>query len=284
MSIDRPEIFKYSDYRTFLKDWLVFKKASQSKFSLRGLSRQAGLASGYLPMVTGGKRELSQAALSKLIPFLGLNPAEQSFFENLLVLGISDSHEARVIAIERMQDYKKYQTHNQKDNEVYTYLSHWYYVAIREMADLAGFQLEAEWIQSKLNYSVPLKDIKDAIEFLKINEYLKINEKGEVIPPEKSLNCSGPIYRMALAKFHREIFDLAIQSIDRVNSSDRNIQGHTMAVSSEGFLKAQDILNEAIEKIREIGRAEQNGDRVYHLEVALFPFTRQNDDKNQEQK
>ena len=29
---------------------------------LRGLSKKAGLASGYLPMVMGGKRELSQAA------------------------------------------------------------------------------------------------------------------------------------------------------------------------------------------------------------------------------
>ncbi len=283
MNIDRPEIYKYSEYRVFLKDWLDFKKKSQSKFSIRGLSRQAGLASGYLPMITGGQRDLSQAALSKLMPFLGLIPAEQSFFENLLVLGISDSHDARLNAIERMQDFKKYQEHNQKDNEVYTYLSHWFYVAIREMADLPEFKLDAEWIQSKLNYAVPLKEIKEAVEFLKSHAYLVVSENGKVTPPEKSLNCSGPIYRMALAKFHREIFDLAIESIDKVNSADRNIQGHTMAVSPESFLKAQNILNEAIEKIRQLGRAEKNGDRIYHLEVALFPFTRQTSEKPEEQ-
>ncbi len=284
MNIERPEIYKYSDYRLFLKDWLAFKKSSQSKFSLRSLSKKAGLASGYLPMVMGGKRELSQAALSKLIPFLGLIAAEQSFFENLLVLGISDSHEARVIAIERMQDFKKYQTHNQQDTEVYTYLSRWYYVAIREMACLTEFKLDPEWIQDQLNYSVPLKEIKDAIEFLKLHKYLEVNQAGEVIPPEKDLNCSGPVYRMALAKFHREIFDLAILSIDKVNSADRNIQGHTLAVSQASFEKTQKILNEAIEKIREIGRKEKDGERIYHLEVALFPFTRQTKNNGEEPK
>jgi uncharacterized protein (TIGR02147 family) len=269
----RPNIFQYHDYRVFLKDWLAYRKVSQSGFSLRVLAKQAGLASGYLPMVLGDKRPLSGAAMAKLVPFLGLNASEQSFFENMVTLGTTESHEARLNALERMKRFQEFKKQNRDDTEAYEYLTHWYYVAIREMAAMKDFQFDAEWVQKKLRFAITLKEIKDALEFLKESGYIEVRSDGTVTPPKKPLNCSGGVYRLALGKFHREIFALAARSIEKTPSEERNIQGHTFALRDEDLDEAKEIVEEALRKIRKLGESEVKGESVYHMEIALFPLT-----------
>lgn len=272
-SVEKPEVFRYHDYQVFLKDWLAYCKASQSGFSLRSLAKQAGLAAGYLPMLLSGKRPLTGKGLAKIAPFLGLNASERSFLEQLVILGTSDSHEARVDALERMKRFQAYQKNNPRETETYEYLTHWYYVAIREMAALPGFNLDPEWIQAQLAAPVSLKEIKDAVSFLIKNGFLKLGPDNSISPPDKALDCSRGVYRIALSKYHREIFELAAKSIENVPNTERNIQGHSFALNAENYSKAQEIVEEAIRKVQLLGEAEKTGDTVYHLEVALFPMT-----------
>jgi uncharacterized protein (TIGR02147 family) len=274
MKVKRPDIFHYHDYQVFLRDWLAFKKASQPGFSNRELAKKAGLASGYLPMVLGGKRLLSGSAQAKLLPYLGLTRSEQSFFENMVTLGTSDSHEARVNSLERMRRFPKFQKENRDDSESYQYLTHWFYVAIREMATMADFKADPEWIQSRLQISVPLAEIKTALEFLITNQYLVISPDQTVKPPEKVLQCSGGVYRVALAQFHREVFGLASRAIESTPREERDIQGHTVALTEKGFQEAKAIMEDAFEKLRRLGEAEKGSQIVYHFEAALFPLTK----------
>lgn len=276
MKAQRPDIFTYHDHLALLRDWVAYLKASQSKFSLRSLAKQAGIASGYLPMVLKGSRPLSAAALAKLIPHLSLNASEQSFLDCLLVLGTSDSHEARMSALERMRRFSQFRQQNLQETAAYQYLTHWYYVAIREMATVPGFRDDPQWIQEQLRFQVPLKDIKDTLEFLFKNKFLEKNAEGRVQAPSEPLNCQGGIYRVALSHFHREIMRLAGESIDKVPSQERNILGHTVAMSAENFEKAREIAEAALKKIAALQESAASGsenDCVYHFEVALFPLT-----------
>jgi uncharacterized protein (TIGR02147 family) len=274
MKVKRPDIFHYHDYQVFLRDWLAFKKASQPGFSNRELAKQAGLASGYLPMVLGRKRVLSGSAQAKILPYLGLSRSEQSFFENMVTLGTSDSHEARINSLDRMRRFPKFQKENRDDSESYQYLTHWFYVAIREMATMPDFKADPEWIQSRLHGSIPLAEIKTALDFLIENKYLIISKDQSVKPPKKALQCSGGVYRVALAQFHREVLGLASKAIETIPSEEREIQGHTVGLTEKGFQEARAIMEEALEKIRKLGEAENKSENVYHLEVALFPMTK----------
>jgi uncharacterized protein (TIGR02147 family) len=273
VSSQRPDIFTYNDYQAFLKDWLAFKKASQSGFSLRALAKRAGLATGYLPMVLGKKRPLSAAVLEKIMPFLGLSSTEKSYLESLLKFRNAGSNEQHVAALGRMKRFQKFQDLNPEDTEVSEYLTHWYYVAIRELASVPGFKPEPLWIQDQLKFTVPLGEIKQALEFLLKNAYLVIGADGGVQPPNKSLNCSGDVFRVALAKFHREILQLATQAIETVPREQREIQGHTCSLSSQNFSKAKLIIDEAMQKIRDLGDAETQASSVFHMEIALIPLT-----------
>jgi len=270
--IERIEIFRYHDYRAFLVDWLAYRKATERRFSWRKLATQAGLATGMLPMILSGKCPLSIKAMKKLQPHLALTETELSFLENLVYLGTSDSQDERLTALERMKRFHRYRELHQNESEVHQYMTHWYYAAIREMACLRDFRLEPEWIQSALTYSVSLKEVKDAIEFLTKNGYLQVTNSGVVIPPQKVLDCSGGIYRLSLSQFHKEALELASQAIEKIPSDKRNVQGHTFSLNSRNYLKAQAIVDEAIQRVRELGKAETRGDAVYQMEISLFPL------------
>ncbi|MCM2323377.1 MAG: TIGR02147 family protein [Oligoflexia bacterium] len=270
---ERPDVFRYHDYREFLADWLAYLKKLQPGFSLRLLSRQAGLASGYLPMVLSGKRPLSSKALAKLLGVLDFSRAERSYLESLLSLGTSGTQELRLDALERMKRFRSYRELNPREIEVYEYLTRWYYVAIREMAALPGFQADPLWIQARLKSRVPLKELKTALEFLVSNGYLAVEPDGSARPPEKILDCLGGVYRVALAQFHQDMLELASASIENTPSAERSLLGHTFALDEKGLARAKEILGEALEKLRALEKEGSGNDAVYHAELALFPLT-----------
>lgn len=271
----KPDVFRYHDYRELLKDWLGFLKATKPGFSLRALAREAGFAVGYLPTVLGGGRPISSKALLKLIPLLGLNRTERSYLEALVAFGTSKSQAVRMDALERMKRFQSYRSSNPKEIEVHQYLTHWYYVAIREMAALPGFRLDPEWIQEQLREPVPLQELRDALEFLEKSGFIARREDGSIHLPERNLECTGGVYRVALSQFHRELLALASRSIENAQSSERLILGHTLATDAKVFEQACAILNDAIARIRALQPKESDGGGVYHLELAFFPLTQQ---------
>ncbi len=263
-----PEIYSYHDHLVFLRDWLAYRKASQPGFSLRTLAAEAGLSAGYLPLVLAGKRVLSLKSLSKIAPHLGLNRQERSYLEALVSLGTTDSQQVRLDALDKMKRFGSYQKANPRELETYEYLTHWYYVAIRELAALPDFEPTVEWIQPRLKFQVPGPELKTAIQFLQTHGYLK--------NPDKTLECVGGVYKVALTQFHHEILDLAARSITDTPSQERSIVGHTVALSLEDFEKARSILDEAIRKIQALGKSPSTGDAVYHAELTLFPLSHRN--------
>lgn len=272
---DKPDIFRYHDYRQYLKDWLVYSKASQSSFSLRTFAAKAGMSASSLSMILSGSRKLTPKTQARLIPSLALNRREAEFLEILALLGNAKNQAERITAFERLNGFRVYRNRNEKEAEVFRYLRHWYYVAIREMSSLPGFKAAPDWIQSRLQYDVPLKEIETALEFLIKHRYIEVLPDGTVQPPDKPLDCIGGVYKMALSQFHHEMLALAGQAIDRTPAEKRNILGYTLAIDSKKFEKIKNLLNKAYDEIRSVSQEASEAEvAVYHVELAFFPLTK----------
>ena len=80
------EIYDYSDYRQFLKDYYESHKAVNPNFSFRYLAQKAGInSSGYYKLVIDGKRNLTRATILKTCAALKLDDREAEYFENLVL-------------------------------------------------------------------------------------------------------------------------------------------------------------------------------------------------------
>jgi hypothetical protein len=81
-----PELFLYTDYRHYLRDWVAAARIHKKGFSLRTFAARAGLgAPGYLGMVIQGKRNLGESGLERFMNGMRLMGAERLYFRNLVL-------------------------------------------------------------------------------------------------------------------------------------------------------------------------------------------------------
>jgi uncharacterized protein (TIGR02147 family) len=276
-SVTKPDLYAYPDYRAFLRDWFAHLKGAESGFSLRDLARTAGLASGYLPSILSGRIGLTAKALQKLAPHLRLSGSELSYLELLRTVAEADQHSTRVRALAKIQKHQEFRRSNPREFEVFQYLSVWLRVAIREMAAVRGFRLEAEWIRKQFKHSVTLQQVRDALEFLLDHGFLVRSKGGKVSFPEKTLNCMDIVYRTALRQFHRDMLHLGGEALDNTPIDQRFVVGHTVGISAGTYPRIQGILEKTLQEIADITRTEKNSEAVYHVALAAFPLTQGGD-------
>lgn len=274
----RPNIFHYHDHISFLRDWFLYLKKSDGSFSMRRLAEKIQIAVGYLPMCLSGKRVLSTKSLQKIVPHIKLYGAEKRFLELLHIVGTAEEPQARLQAVQDMGRLQPYRQNNLREVEVYRYLTKWHYVAIREMTLLKNFKADPQWIQERLSGRVSLAECEEALGFLIEKGFILVDVSGRHLLPEVNLDCKEGIYKVSLGEFHRQMFQLAAQSIERVPRSHRCTLGHTLAVNSRDLPKVREILAEAQAKLEKLGQETQEPDHVYHVELASFPLTEVKDD------
>src|SRR5207253_10071636 len=119
---------------------------------------------------------------------------------------------------------------NAKELEAYQYLTKWHYVALREMIVLDHFKNDTEWIQEQLHFSVSPKEITEGLDFLLKHHFIAKDSKGKFQVKDKILDCFDGIYRLSLGEFYKQVFHLAVESIDTVPRPERLLLGHTFAV------------------------------------------------------
>lgn len=231
-------------------------------------------------MVLNGSRRLSPEQLAKLVPALKLERSEASYLEWLIAVVESDSPEAQLEALKKIQRFRRYRNLNPLEIETYRYLQHWYHIAIRELAQIPGFQLDPKWIQQTLRYKVSLPEIKNAVEFLIDHGFLTVDSQGRFIKPEKLIQCKTGVLKPALTKFHTEMLNLAATSITETPSEERNISAYTCAIPADHVDAAKQILNEAREKIIALSQAAETSDTVYHFGFLAFPLTNKMGDES----
>lgn len=270
--MQKPNIFSYHDYRLFLRDWFLFLKQSDINFSIRALSREAKIATGYLSMVLNGKRKLSIKAIDKLRPFIHLSDAELSYLSNIAKIADSTDQEEREKSVKNCQKFKAYKDSGSKEIDAFNYLTNWYFVAIREMAALKDFKAEPEWIVEKLDKKITVSEAKNALEFLISESYLIYSEGNKLIPSTKQVDCTEGVYKVALAKFHKEMFRLAADSISNVSREKRNLLGHTVALSEKEFEQVKEIMNDTLRRIENIV-TDDSLKKLYHIGLTSFPLT-----------
>ncbi|MBC7742289.1 MAG: DUF4423 domain-containing protein [Bdellovibrionaceae bacterium] len=270
----KPNIENYHDYLEFLKDWTEYLKEKESGFSLRKIAKEAGIASGYLPMCFSRKRTLSTKFYEKIKPFLKLSSKEKRFLDLLRLIAESEIPSQRVQALTDLQKLNAYKKNNHSELETHQYLSRWYYVGIRELVNLPDFKNDPAWIQARLRGRVSQKEISEGLDFLLKYNFLLKDSNGNFKVAKKQLSCHDGVYKISLGELHRQMLDIAKASIEEVSREQRLLLGHTAALSKEQYDKVQEILRNAINKIETVDGKSHVESEVYHVEIAAFPLTK----------
>lgn len=275
------DLFKYLDYRRFLKDYYREQKEKKgSLFSFRSFARQAGQASpNFLKLVMDGKRNLGPDGIKCFVKALKLGKEEAAYFENLVHFNQCSTDDERNEWYKRLSASKKYREIKEIEKDYFVYFSRWYYAAIRELVLLPEFKEDPDWIARKLSPPITVKEAATALELLQKLGFLK-REKGKLVQSEKNITTAREIISLAIANFHRQMIQRAAESIDRTRPEKRDVSSLTIALSKDKFEEAKRRIQEFRRELNvllsedakpdSVGSRSDAVDAVYQINFQLF--------------
>ena len=270
------KVFEYLDYREFLKDYYNSKKEANPTFSLRVFSDKIGFkAKDFISRVMSGSKNLSDQSIPKVAAGLRLGKHETEFFVGLVKFNQAETTEDRNAAFEEMQAALKVARFAEKQHVLghaqYMVYSHWRHLTVRSLIGMFGFNGDYEALAKQVRPHITAEEAKKSVQLLEECELIKKDKSGKYVLTENSITTGDRTSKLALRGYHQHCLKLAADSIDRDPPGSRHISGLTLGISQEGYERIVERINAFRKEIALIAEEDQNSDKVFQLEFAMFP-------------
>lgn len=269
------DIFDYSDYRKFLKDYQQTKNALSSAFSYRYFAQKAGInSSSFYPQIVKGKRNLTKNTIIRTCIAFNLNDQEAEYFENLVFFNQAKTLKEKNFYFERLVEKQKLRNVKKIKEEQYDYFSEWYHCIIREVVTYVDFKEDYSIIAKFLNPPITAKQARDSVNLLlKLGFLKKIDGKYVQTEPLLTSESNTDFKVHQIMNFQIKMLKIAMESYDRWKPEKRLTSATTFSISEKSFNQFVEILRDCRSRLMKLTLVDENPEQVYMLSMNLFPMT-----------
>ena len=267
-------IFEYSDYRLFLRDYLLAVKSRGEKLTYEELGRKVGFTSkGFVTQIIQGKCKIPKDKIRKFGMALWLKKKEQSYFELLVRFDQAKTHRAKNDAFKKLSSrFKTRVPHIGPDK--YDFYSTWYYSAIRSLLGYFPFTGDYKNLAEQLTPAITPGQAKKAIELLERLSLIVKKEDGAYHLTDRILSTGDSVDSMALINFQKATMDLAKEALERFPKERRDSSTLTLGLSKEGYRAAVGKIASLRKELLDIALFDRRIDRVIQVNLHAFPLTK----------
>lgn len=269
-------LFEYTDYRRYLKDFYSSQKQASASFSFRVFALRAKLSSpNYLKLVIDGQRRITDKNLPNFIRGLKLSRHQADYFRNLVFYQEADDVEAKTMHLRELIKIRGRVSREAKtlERDRFEILRTWHPWVIREMVLLSDFRPDPEWIARRLRNKITPTEAADALALLERLEFIR--REGETYKVSEPLITTGDdISLLLLNNLHRQFFEFAIQSVMNDVGTEKAVSGVTIAIPSSRLPEVKTVVREFRQEFNRRFSSSEGNDSVYHLSIAVFPLTK----------
>jgi len=269
-------IYEFFSYREYLEHWYDNKKASNSKYSYRMLSRLLMSKSpSFLKDVIKGKKNINEDQQEKLVKLMNLDEQQKEYFFSLVLLSQSTDKKIVHAAMEKVAAIRRLQGARRIEGESYRYLARWYCPAIREMSLQPDFRCNPAWIAARLLPPITEAEAQEALDILVDLNMLKISSETDFTTHDVSLSTPLQVQGMAVHNYHQQMLELAHNSIDRFPEGERHILGITASINQSQIPKLKKELNFMVARIVDVCESDnQPKDQTIQVGLYIFPLSK----------
>ena len=240
------------DISSFLQEKFTEIQKRNARFSLRSLSKKAGISPGSLSEILKGQRPLSISNADKIARAMQMSPQD---YETLLCMMTPKSETffpTRVISEAEL-----------------SYITNWEYYAILSLMNTDDFVSDATWIAKRLG--ITLEASQKCIDNL-----LQIGivgwQEGRLVRLRSSLTTTVDIPSKALREAHHNHIKKAAHSLENIAVEMRDFSSITMPMDPERLPEAKKIITRfrrSLTSLMESGKKKE----VYTLNIQLYPLS-----------
>lgn len=267
------DILEYTDYRQYIADYYAERKA-KSAFTWPEFANAAGFTSPvYLKYVSEGRYNLSDEAAVRVAQAMKLAGFEQEYFCEMVRFDHAKKDAEKKAAFSRMLAIADAHKVKILEGDSFRFFSDWKNPVIRELAPaMPGAKPLA--LAHACRPKVSAAEVSDALKFLVGAGLLKKDESGNYQQTEKSVT-TGPmgVTPVAVRGLHRQMGEIALETIEGVSQDERNFSGLTLGVTREAYEEIVREIAEFRKRVIAIATREDATDEVYRMNIQFFPMT-----------
>lgn len=264
----------YDDFRKLLKDRYQALKDGDPKFSHRYFCRKAGYgSSSAFADVLAGRRKLGKAAALRLAQALQLNRGEEEYFLCLVDFNQAGTLEEKNLHYARLLSLKGTRI-DVLSPDKYAYFSAWYHAALRELLYFHPCSGDFRELGRRLNPPVPAAKAKKAVLLMEKLGLLARDAQGRYRQTSKLISTDDAGGSLHVENFQAETLKLAREALDRHPPSVRDISTITATLSRDSVDRVKAALKELRRLVLTLAEQDEKVDRVYQLNLQLFPLSR----------
>ena len=261
-------VFEYRNYREYIRDFYESRKRC-SAFTWREFAKLAGFSSsGYLKLVCDGKTRLSKVAVEKVLPAMKLSGVQADFFRQMVMFCDSPRPEVRQAAFQQMMSIAQ-----ENRVELFEYFSSWANPALRELAPIMKGATPLE-MGHALVPAISAAEARESLELQESLGLLKKDECGNYHQTSEGVSSTREVVSATVVNMQKQYAQLAAEALERYTRDYRHVSGMTMGLDREAYERLAAELDAFRKKVADIVSNVKSYDRVYRLNLQLFPLSK----------
>ncbi len=270
-------VMEYQNFRLYVRDFYVERK-DRSGFTWRDFAKAAGYSSPvFLKLVCDGKANLSEVGTERVAQAMGLVGVDQDYFRALVNFNQEKDSTKKKVLFKQIRTIAKDNSFQLVGEDQYDYYESWVNPVVREIAPQMQGATPAQ-LADKLAFETETAEVKKALALLQKVGLLNKTDKNEYVQGAKSITTGNlDVVSMSVREMHRQMGELAVRSLDEVPVKERDISGLTLGISEDAYYRITKEIEDFRRRVSSIVMNDTNENRVYRLNVQLFPLTKELD-------
>jgi uncharacterized protein (TIGR02147 family) len=271
------KIYHYIDYRKLLKDYYTINKRKTRYFTYRYFAEKVGINSpGFIKDVMDGKRNLTVPMIEKFGSGLDLSKKEATFFRHLVQFNQAKSIEVKQEHYRVIVSMMTLVNEFELPADHYEYFDKWYTCVVRELICIYNFKENYTLLGTMVKPAIKTKEAHDAVDLLLRLSLIKKEADGTYSQTQKALTGGVDLHGMVLyarRSFNRSMMERALDTLESLPVTERNISGITMGLSKSGYDIILAELAAFKERVITIANQDKDLSRVYQFNFQIFPLS-----------
>lgn len=283
-SISGPQVSDYMDFRQYLAEFFDFKRRLTATdlrpYSYATFSAAANIKSpNYLKMIIEGRRNLSGEMVLKFAKALGLNKEMTEDLGLLVSYGQATDPADRNMFLKKLSEHRvqvKLKS-GEIDQKTWDKIPNWAAWVIYAMVDQEGVKYDTKTLKDLLRGRASEDEIEQALQSLfRSGELVQDPETQEVRKAHTLINSAEDVPVALVRKLQAQLMYLGLESLYQDTATEREFGTLTLSLTKQEFEEIKFKLRQMrkqINKDNSIARSATKGERVYQLNIQLFPVS-----------
>lgn len=279
-----PNLGEYTDFRQYLKDVYEYRRATEGTglrpYSYSTFSAAADIKSpNYLKLIIEGRRNLSEDMIGKFGRALRLSKVEVEEFRALVKYGQANEPIERNQYLKELADLRARRAFESGaiNQRSWDKVPGWIGWVLYAMAEQQNVDFDPQNLQRLFRAKASVDDIRDSLrKLIESGELARNQETGEVAKGRDLIESPQDLPVALIRKLQAELIYLGIESLFRDSPKEREFGAMTVAMTEEEFNQVRFELRQLRKRLQKdilVKRKSTKGERVYQLNVQLFPVT-----------